>query len=198
MKFHYAGKYNGDESVLPRREHPEGYIPFKEPQNMKIFNIAITAVSCIILVILLFIVGIRMRASAIEIPADDNANLIGAVLALISLVPHEFLHAVWFRDDVHMYVNIKGMMMFVVGTEDMSKSRFIIMSLCPNIVFGAVPFIIFMIYPQWFVLGSIGAFALCMGAGDYFNVINAVIQMPKGALTYLNGFHSYWYIPEKD
>ena len=35
-----------------------------------------------------------------------------------------------------------------------------------------------------------------MGIGDYYNVINALIQMPKGARTYLYGFHSYWYLPE--
>ena len=35
-----------------------------------------------------------------------------------------------------------------------------------------------------------------MGAGDYINVFNAATQMPKNALTYLNGFNSYWYIPK--
>ena len=36
-----------------------------------------------------------------------------------------------------------------------------------------------------------------MGIGDYYNIINALIQMPKGAKTYLYGFHSYWYLPEE-
>ena len=35
----------------------------------------------------------------------------------------------------------------------------------------------------------------CMGFGDYMNVFNALTQMPRGARTYLYGFHSYWYQP---
>ena len=29
------GKYSGRESDLPQREHPDGYVPFREPQDMK-------------------------------------------------------------------------------------------------------------------------------------------------------------------
>ena len=36
-----------------------------------------------------------------------------------------------------------------------------------------------------------------MGSGDYYNIINALTQMPRGARTYLHGFHSYWYLPEE-
>ena len=36
MKFHYVGKYNGDENSLPQRELKEGVKKFKEPENMEI------------------------------------------------------------------------------------------------------------------------------------------------------------------
>ena len=71
------------------------------------------------------------------------------------------------------------------------------MSLLPNIVFGWIPFGLCMIFPDLSALGVMGALATGMGAGDYYNVYNAVTQMPKGARTYLHGFHSYWYLPEK-
>ena len=35
MIFHYAGKYNGDESSLPYKEHHPNAIPFKEPEDTK-------------------------------------------------------------------------------------------------------------------------------------------------------------------
>lgn len=88
-------------------------------------------------------------------------------------------------------------MLFVVGPETMSKSRFIIMSLLPNIVFGFIPYIIFLINPDYSFLGTLGFLAIGMGAGDYYNVYNAMTQMPKGARTYLYQFNSYWYVPEK-
>ena len=37
-------------------------------------------------------------------------------------------------------------MLFVVGTETMSKGRFIFMSMLPNLIFGIVPYVIGMIF----------------------------------------------------
>ena len=95
-----------------------------------------------------------------------------------------------------MYTNLRHGMLFVVGPEKMSKGRFIFMSLLPNIVFGFIPFILFLIWPQLGVLVSLGAVSIPMGGGDYINVFNALTQMPKGAKTYLCRFNSYWYMPE--
>ena len=69
------------------------------------------------------------------------------------------------------------------------------MSLLPNFVFGLIPYVIGMIVPNLFLV-SLGVLATGMGAGDYYNVINAVTQMPKGARTYLYQFNSYWYLPD--
>ncbi|MPM79985.1 hypothetical protein SDC9_127028 [bioreactor metagenome] len=76
----------------------------------------------------------------------------------------------------------------------MSKARFIIMSLLPNIVFGIGPYIIGLIIKNN-VLTTLGIFATSMGCGDFINVYNAITQMPKGARTYLHKFNSYWYMP---
>lgn len=183
MKFHYAGKYNGDENSLPQREHPTGYVQFKEP-DMKKFAIIMNILALVITFILLVIV---------DYVSKERLSLLGIFLSLVSLVPHEFLHALCFKNDVYMYQNLKQGMLFVCGTEDMSKARFIMMSLCPNIVFGFIPFILFLIFPNLTVLGTLGALAIGMGAGDYYNVFNALTQVPKDAKIYLSGFHSYWY-----
>lgn len=58
----------------------------------------------------------------------------GCILPMLTLFPHELLHAVCFKEDVYLYTNWKQGMLFVVGPESMSKSRFIFMSLLPNIV----------------------------------------------------------------
>ena len=87
-------------------------------------------------------------------------------------------------------------MLFVVGIEDMSKARFVFMSLLPNLVFGWIPYILFLIHPQWMFLGVLGAISIPMGIGDYYNVYNCLTQVPKGALVYLSGMHSYWYVSD--
>lgn len=182
MKFHYAGKFNGDENSLPQREHPTGYVQFKEP-DMKKFAVIMNILSAIITAGLIFVVYFMSK----------ELSLLGIFFSLASLVPHEFLHALCFKSDVYMYTNLKQGMLFVVGTEDMSKTRFIMMGLCPNIVFGFIPFIIFLIFPNLIFFGTLGAFAIGMGAGDYYNIFNALTQVPKNAKIYLSGFHSYWY-----
>ena len=94
-------------------------------------------------------------------------------------------------------VYLKQGMLFVIGPEDMSKGRFIFMSLLPNIVFGFIPFALFLICPELRLLGTFGMLSIASGAGDYLNVFNALTQMPKDSLTYLSEFHSYWYLPAR-
>lgn len=183
MKFHYAGKFNGDENSLPQREHPTSYVQFKEP-DMKKFAVIMNILAIVITLVLLAIVGYISK---------EGPSLLGIFLSLASLVPHEFLHALCFKEDVYMYNNLKQGMMFVVGTEDMSKLHFIMMSLCPNIVFGFIPFILFLIFPNLIFFGTMGAVCIGGGAGDYYNVLNTLTQVPKGAKVYNSGFHSYWY-----
>ena len=98
------------------------------------------------------------------------------------------------RKDVYMYNDLAHMLMFVVGTEDMSKGRFIFMCLCPNLILGIIPYILFLIFPQFVGLGLFGIICIGMGFGDYLNIYNAIKQMPKNSKTYLCGMHSYWYM----
>ena len=83
------------------------------------------------------------------------------------LIPHEFIHAMCFRKEAYIYTNLKNGMLFVVATEDMSKSHFIVMSLMPNLIFGFVPFLLYLIFPQLGFLGILGATSIPMGIGDY-------------------------------
>lgn len=189
MTFHFAGKYDGREESLPQREHPEGYVPFKEPDMKRLAIIANAGALGTMLVLLVpyFLLGRQYIGLSMSV---------GAMLSLVTLVPHEFLHALWFKEDVYMYSNLKQGMMFVVGTEDMSRARFILMSLCPNVIFGLIPFVIFLVHPAFAGLGFFGILCLGMGFGDYINVFNALRQMPADAKTYLSGMHSFWYMQD--
>ena len=201
MRLHNAGIYNGDENSLPKREHPEGYVPFKEPEDMKKFARYMNLLAFGILIItigLFYFRLIRWQLSNGEaISFYGNAFIGGFVLYLVTLIPHEILHALWFKGDVNYYHNLKQGMLFVVGTEDMPKWRFVVMSMCPNVVFGFIPYILFMIWPELTALGFWGAMAIASGAGDFTNVYNCLTQVPKGGITYLSGMHSYWYMPKE-
>ena len=189
MKFHYKGKFSGDPDDLPYLEHEPGAVPFDEPQDPKKLGLIANGIALVIAIAALVILFIRGGLTAF--------NPIGCILMLLTLFPHELLHAVCFRDDVYMYTNLKHGMLFVVGPERMSKGRFVFMSLLPNIVFGFIPFAIYLIWPEHTILGTMGALSISAGAGDFLNVFNALTQMPKGAKTYLHKFNSFWYMPEK-
>ncbi len=198
MKLIFNGKYSGDENTLPTREHPEGYEKFKEPDSKKFMLVA----NGISLVITVLFIAITLFVSMEYIGADIKAGkpwllLLSCILPTLTIVPHEFLHAVCFKETVFMYSYFKAGAMFVLGLEDMSKARFTFMSLLPNIVFGFLPFIAVIIFPQLYWLGIFGALAIGSGAGDYINVFNALTQVPKGGKIYMSGFHSYWYKPQE-
>ena len=184
-KFHFAGRYNGDPDTLITHPHEPGYVPFKEA-GMDKFSIIMNVMAILIAVVTVgsyFFIG-RQRL-----------DMIGSIMMVLSLVPHEFLHALCFEGDVYMYENLKKGMLFVVGPGTFSKAGFIFMCMLPNIVFGFIPFMIFLIDPSQTMLGTLGALSITAGAGDYYNAYNALTQMPKGSRTYLHGTSSFWYMP---
>lgn len=190
MKLHYKGKYNLDPNTLPYSPHKPNAVPFKEPKDSKTLGLIANGLSFVILIPLGFLLYLRYGIDLFGVN-----TLWGFILLVICMFPHELLHALCFREDVYLYTNLKQGMLFVVGPENMSKSRFIFMSLLPNLVFGFIPYIISLIFPFFPALGVLGGFAISMGAGDYFNIFNALTQMPKKARTYLYKFNSFWYLP---
>lgn len=187
MKLHYKGKFDLNPASLPHGEHQPGAVPFKEAEDSRTLGIYANLAAMGLLVLLLVILVLRWGFIVFK------GFLPGVILAILTMFPHEILHAICFKEDVYLYTNFKQGMLFVTGPETMSKGRFILMSLLPNIVFGALPFAAGLIFQELSALGMMGATALAMGAGDYYNVWNAATQMPKDARTYLHGFHSYWY-----
>lgn len=189
MTFHYAGKFNGDEDSLPQREHPEHAVQFREP-TMKQMAVGANLGAFLTMLVL---------AVPYAILGRDHFGFsvsIGAIMAVVAAVPHEYLHALCFRGDVYMYTNLKQGMLFVTGTEDMSRRRFVLMSLCPNLIFGFFPYLLFLCFSHLTGLGAFGLLSIGMGFGDYINVFNAMTQVPKEATVYLSGFHSFWYLPQ--
>ncbi len=191
MKLHYKGKFDGNEENLPKGEleKHKNAVKFKEFDSINKLIIVMNIVAGVVVILLGAIYVLRAGSFA-------NISLIGMILACLVLYPHEFLHAICFKGDVEMYVMGGGA--FVTGTETMSKYRFIFMSMLPNVIFGFIPFILFLIFPNLHILGTLGVMAISMGVGDYYNVFNAVTQMPRGARCFMEKQNTYWYMPEED
>lgn len=197
MKLIFKGKFDGNPDSIPSNEHRENAVKYKEFDNPDKLALVANLLSCVIAAITILSFVFRCNISKETILPVAFKLFIASVLSMLSLFPHELLHAVCFKDKVYLYTYWKKMMLFVTGTEDMTKGRFIFMSLLPNLIFGFIPYIIAMFNPSYIILGFFGALSISAGIGDYINVFNTLTQVPKGALVYLHGFNSYWYLPKK-
>ena len=155
-KFIFNGKYDGDENTLPQREHPEGYVPFVEPDENKFSKICTYGG----LAIMLAFAAVAFVRGAEQLKSMKYPILIAMLLFAISAIPHEFLHALCFKETVYMYSALKKGLIFVIGTEDFDKGRFIFMSIFPSIVFAFIPYIIGMVFPKLAVLAVFGAMGI--------------------------------------
>ncbi|MDO4663811.1 MAG: DUF3267 domain-containing protein [Erysipelotrichaceae bacterium] len=194
MKLQYKKEFNGDLDSLPKHPHEPGAVKFKEIDDFNKLSLYMNILAFVILVVL-FIIDIALCKN---FELTSIPSLIGFVLSFVVLLPHEFLHAICFKEDVELYTAFDKGMLFVTGTETFSKSRFVFMSLLPNIVFGFIPWIFGLLFQDWMIaptLISLGTLAIAQGVGDYYNVFNAITQMPKGARCYLYGMNTYWYMP---
>ena len=190
MKLYYKGKYDLNPESLPHGVHQPGAVPFNEVKDSKSLGLMANIMGAIVFVLLGTVLYLRSGNAFFSIQLS-----LGCLFASLLFIPHELLHAICFKEDVCLYTNLKHGLLFVVGPESMSKNRFILMCMLPNILFGFIPFTIAMLYPSLVFWGAFGTLSIAMGVGDYYNVFNAITQMPKGARTYLYQFNSFWYMP---
>ena len=198
MKLIFKGSYTKD-TKLPEAHLPYRAIRYREPETTAAVNISALAYAIPAAIVAIIIIGLQWLLHGTFM---FEFNLWGVVAAFMTIIPHEFIHALCFpkNSDVYMYYSLKDMMAFVTCTAPMSKRRFIIMSLLPNAIFGLLPMLFWMIFPdiEWWssFIGTTGLVSLFFGCGDYMNVGNTIRQVPEGAITQLSGFHSYWYTKE--
>ena len=188
MRLYYKGKYSGNPDELPYLEHEPGAVQFREAKDAKQMGKITTTLSIALLLPAIILCWIR---------AGDVFFGYGIILLyLLTIIPHELLHAMCFQGDVYLYHDLRHGMVFIVGPERMSKCRFIIKSLLPGFVLGVIHYISFLINPELRILGLLGALGIATSAGDYYNVYNALRQMPKGARAYMHKYNTFWYIPD--
>lgn len=146
MKLHYKGKFDGNADSIPCGEHKPGAVKFREPEDAAALSKVANGIG---LALMAFTLGLLFGRGGL-----DAFSSIGALGAILMSFPHEFLHAIGFREDVYLYTNWRNGILFVVGPEDMSKTRFVVMSLLPNVVFGLIPLVAFLINPELHALGT--------------------------------------------
>lgn len=201
MKIIYKGKLKNIDD-LSKGKLPDDAVKFKEADTSLEMLIPGMSYGLIIFIVLIVIITSILRINGIDGGDTFEFSFIAIVLVLLTLIPHEMLHAICYGNgtvvEIYNYLTHGG---FITYTNTpISKRRFIFMSFLPNIVFGFIPFLIWAIFFKEAafsnILLSFSTISIVTGIGDYINIKNALIQMPKGTMQQLSGFNSYWYYKE--
>lgn len=202
LKLIWKGKFNGVED-LPIGELPKNAVRFEEPESAEELAKETRRFLIPVVIFLIIVIFLRIKINGF-FGVSDVINIFGIILIPFSILPHEYLHAIFFPKDaeVEMWYSIKQRLALVTSTTAITKKRFIFLSLFPNIVFGFLPFIIWIFIPSYMsfisgILFTFGFISLIMGIGDFMNIYNTIKQVPKGAMTQISGFNSYWFFKEK-
>ena len=202
LKLIWKGKFNGVED-LPIGELPKNAVRFEEPESAEELAKETRRFLIPVVIFLIIVIFLRIKINGF-FGVSDVINIFGIILIPFSILPHEYLHAIFFPKDaeVEMWYSIKQRLALVTSTTAITKKRFIFLSLFPNIVFGFLPLIIWIFIPSYMsfisgILFTFGFISLIMGVGDFMNIFNTIKQVPKGAMTQISGFNSYWFFKEK-
>jgi hypothetical protein len=200
----YMGTYK-DESQILRGNLPDTSIKFREADTAgKVFIngfLISLPILTITLILALYRIGpLFKNAGNINIIKINISIIIAIVIMFVLAYVHEVIHSLCFpiKANKEIWIAPQSLALFVYSNEPIGKRSFIWMCLAPNIILGFIPFFIwfFMAAKINFYVSIIWAFVswsmILSGIGDYYNVYNAVRQVPKGARVFNYGFHSYW------
>ena len=187
MRLVYGGRFTGDVSQLPHPAHRPGAVRFREPATLR--EMAVLGAKVMRPLLAAGVLLWLLRVGWVW-PSPW-----GVVWSLLSLLPHELLHALCFRGEVFFYHALSMGVLFVTGPEEMSRGRFVLMSLLPTLVLGVLPLALFLLDPTRRALGTMAILNLPSGAGDLINIWNALTQVPRGGRVYQHGWHTYWFLP---
>ena len=97
MKLHYKGKYDRNPDSIPSKPHRPNCVKFKEPEDSKKLARTVNIIAVPILLVF-YLPVILIDTQNMNLP-----SIIGLVLCLLGLFPHEILHAICFKEDVYLF-----------------------------------------------------------------------------------------------
>lgn len=201
----YMGKYK-DESQILTGQLQKGAIQYNEPNTITRAFLMGGLISSPMIIALIVVIFIKIQIWNIPFESVNVKSLVisiivATILNLIFMIIHEFLHAISYPKNgiKEIWFKPNELAAFVYCNETVSKKGFIWMCLCPNVILGFIPYILWIIGIFDFniiVSQTIIIFAMLnilSGIGDYLNVYLTIKQVPKNALVQNYGYHSYWF-----
>ncbi len=146
--------------------------------------------------------GILIYTKTVIYPENEVSTkfqLISFVIILLTIIPHEFLHAICFPKNATVYLFTIKTGMAVMCTEPITKRRFCVLLLLPCLVLGVIPLVVWLFLADSFlanVLYNVGCGGIFVSIIDFYSLSIIRKEMPKGSYIISSGNNSYWYMPQ--
>lgn len=198
-----GGKLTNEQQLIESSELPANAVQFKEGEDI---TEVIKTGGLIGLPILLVMLGAGIyRLSNLNCKVTFDFGfvciaLITVILFQVFIYIHEMIHCIFYPTEARktIWKDVKSGAYLAYCDREVSKIRFIVISLAPAVVIGVLSYILWYIFAPvlmdeialcWLLFSWISVAA---AVGDFTNVYNTIKQVPKGAKVKNYGYHSYW------
>ena len=203
FNIHYGGNYSEEHQLIQGKALPEKAVQLKEANSIAE---AFKSGTLLCLPIILPAIGIAVfRLIGLNKQLETGISLVAAALITLAfswllIFLHEFIHALLYplKAEKSIWRAPQSGAYFVYCTAETSKARFIVICLAPTVILGIIPFIVWYFIAPYLPMH----WAICImaqtlmqvmsGVGDLSNAYNVIRQVPKDALVFNYGFHSFW------
>ncbi len=177
------------------------WIPMKEPKNLTNAILLSTPLMVIAAIITIGVINIFSSISLRDFGLTPNAvsitiNLSIIFLLVLLLIFHELLHLIFipnFIKSEKTYVGFTLFGGFVITEEEISKSRYIFITIAPFLVISIImPLILSLFGLLTTTLKFLIILNSMASSVDLLNLLLIIKQVPKNATLKSNGPNTYW------
>ncbi|MGE8207003.1 DUF3267 domain-containing protein [Heyndrickxia sp. NPDC080065] len=178
-----------------------GWIQMKEPKNLIsaiLFSIPLMIVTTIISIEIINIFsGISLSEFGVTPDAISITINLGSIFWLVSLlILHELLHLIFIPNFIKSEKTYVGLTLFggyVITEEEISKSRYILITIVPFMFISILSPLILSVFGLLTTTLKFLIILNAMGSSvDILNLLLIIKQVPKNATLKSNGPNTYW------
>lgn len=205
LNIFFKGNYTSDEQLIKRDQIPDDAVEFAVVSGLHdVFGKGL---------LLLFPVFAGMVAATVLKLKDIDYHLTMGldvivsffiVIVSVSLLTfvHEIIHALFYpvRSEKGIWKSKEQGAYFVYCEDEITKTRFVVMCLAPMFILGIIPFVIWLLLPQFIpmpyniAVAIVFWFMTIMSMGDVANVYHVVKEVPRNSNVFNYGLLRSFYI----
>lgn len=194
MKLIWKGKLK-NQNDIPKISLPDNAVRLLNSKSQLDIYIALGAILAFIVIV--FLIKLNVTTG---VWLNRWYLYSGLLLSVAFTVFHELLHALCFPSQVtvEFYYCKHGFALFT--TYPIPKWRYVFIAICPAIISGVIPLIVWVFIPVSHVavnslLFGLSAPSLTASVADLRGAYHVVRAMPKGSVIQMSGNKLYWYLP---